>query len=228
MDAEIAMQPQLKSNFVAARDFVAFGLEEKRAGRRESASGPGSSLAAAASTIRMLRRVLAEREIRSILDLGCGDWNWMRTLGLPHLNQGKDVRYLGWEANADLVAALESDFGQTGRIEFQLQDITTAAFPPADLIIARDVLFHLPIHLGRCVIDKIRSSCRFLLSTSFLNEPQNSDIQSYLPIENWGFYPINLNVSPYDLGSSLEEAAYEPLCDYKGKRRYVCLYAFQR
>lgn len=219
--------PDPKSNFQAASAFVTFGLEEKRAGRRESASGPGSSLAAAHPTIELLRRTLTGRNITSILDLGCGDWHWMRTLGLPQLNQGLDVRYMGWEANRELVDYLRVTFGQAGYVEFCLKDITTSHLPNVDLIIARDVLFHLPRALSERLVRRIKSSCKFFLATSFLGEPNNGDIQAYLPIDNWGFYPINLNAPPYDLGGDMEEAVREALCSYRGKNRYACLYAFQ-
>ena len=58
------------SNFDAARGFAEFGLREREAGRRESASGPGSTLEAAGPAIELLRHVLVHERPETVLDLG--------------------------------------------------------------------------------------------------------------------------------------------------------------
>lgn len=215
-----------QSNFDAARAFAEFGLAKRATGARESASGPGSSQDAARPALQLLRRTLRQRPIRTVLDLGCGDWNWMQALGLPGVGQDLNIRYEGWDASPDLIAELTARHGQPGQIDFALRDITTAPLPQVDLIIARDVLFHLPLPQSVPLVARLRQSCRFFLSTSFLTEPDNSDIEGYLPIEGWGFYRINLNAAPFDLGGQMEEAVREPLCSHKGRNRYACLYGF--
>jgi len=57
-------------------------------GQSESASGQGSSLAATENIRKELPRILKELNCRKIMDLGCGDFNWMRTVQL-------EVDYLG-------------------------------------------------------------------------------------------------------------------------------------
>lgn len=218
---------ETESNFDAARAFVDFGLERRRAGERESASGPGSSRAAAGPALDLLRRTIERRRIDSILDLGCGDWNWMAALDLPGMGQGLNVRYQGWDAHADLVQELVTDYGQPGQIDFAVRDIITASLPQVDLIIARDVLFHLPLSQSGPLVERIGRSCRYFLSTSFLTESENADIRGYLPIEGWGFHRINLNVAPFALGEKMEEAVREPLCAHHGRSRYFCLYEFE-
>ncbi len=218
--------PEKDSNFAAARAFAEFGLKKRRDGERESASGPGSSRKAALPATRLLRRTLRQRGVKSVLDLGCGDWNWMQTLNLPGVDRDLDIRYQGWDASPDLVQELADRYGLPGRIDFELRDITTAPLPEVDLIIARDVLFHLPLAQSVPLLDRIRTRCRLFLSTSFLGENENSDIREYLPIEGWGFYRINLNIAPFGLAEQMEEAVREPLGAHSGKSRYACLYAF--
>jgi SAM-dependent methyltransferase len=215
------------SNLSAARAFVAFGLSEQRAGRRESASGPGSSLAAAKPALNLLRRTLRHRHLASVLDLGCGDWNWMQALALPGVGRDLQVRYEGWEASPELVNELNVRHGRPGMIEFMARDITTAPLPKVDLIIARDVLFHLSVAQALPLVDRIRESCRYFLSTSFLGLKENGDISSYLPINGWGFHKINLNVAPFNLAESMEEAVREPMCAHSETSRYMCLYQFR-
>lgn len=184
------------TNFPAARAFVDFGLSEQRKGNRESASGPGSSLAASAQCRELLDEITSTSRVTKILDLGCGDWNWMKE---AHWYRSEaPIEYMGWEANPELVSQLESRFGRPG-ISFHLKDIVTEDFPAADLLICRDVLFHLPSDLAVRVVDKARCSGGLLLTTTFPTQPENADIRPYLPIPNWGFYLINLDLPPFDL-----------------------------
>lgn len=216
-----------ESNFGAARSFVAFGLQEQRAGRRESASGPGSSRAAAQPALRLLRRTLRQRRVKTILDLGCGDWNWMQALELPGVGRALELQYEGWEASQELVSQLNARHARPGKIDFHVRDITTEPLPMVDLIIARDVLFHLPLLQAERLVQRIRQSCRFFLSTSFLGVHANADIEGYLPIEGWGFHKLNLNLAPFCLAETMEEAVREPLCTHSGSSRYICLYQFE-
>lgn len=213
------------SNFEAARQFAEFGLAEKRKGNRESASGPGSTRKAARPALEVLRRLIRRRPIRSMLDLGCGDWNWMQYLELPDGGRKRGVRYEGWDASPDLIDGLTREFGQKN-ISFQLQDVTTAELPQVDLIVARDILFHLPRQNTIDLLQKIRRSTRYFASTSFLGMGENSEIQSYLPIEGWGFYKINLNRAPFNLGEDMIEAQREPEGWHSGHNRFFCLYEF--
>ncbi|MBT9382571.1 class I SAM-dependent methyltransferase [Pseudooceanicola sp. CBS1P-1] len=213
------------SNLDAARAFVDFGMAEQAAGRRESASGPGSALEAARPTLEMLARVIPEQGITSVLDLGCGDWNWMRHLGLPHVG-GQRLRYTGWEASEALVSQLQDQFA-TPEIRFRLGDLTTEPFPQTDLVILRDVLFHLPQDMALRVLARLRRTTRFLITTSFLGMPENEGLNAYLTIEGWGFYPINLAQPPFSLAPFLLEARAEPLCSARGQPRFVCLFQFR-
>ncbi len=207
------------SNFEAARHFADFGLTEKRAGRRESASGPGSSLKTAEPALKMLRQTVRDYDVRSVLDLGCGDWHWMRHAGFPDFRMGRTVSYEGWDASPEMIEELNSRFADdAGQIRFSLTDISTSEIPPVDLIIARDVFFHLPKTLTVTILDRIRAHRPLLLSTSFDNVSENHDIEDYLPIQGWGFYQINLNISPFDLGSAKVASSPEPGGEQQGSK----------
>lgn len=214
------------TNFDAARQFADFGLIDRDAGNRESASGPGSSRSAAENTIKLLRHTIETRKVRTILDLGCGDWNWMKDVGLHDLADGNRVRYQGWDASPKLVEELSATFGVPGAIEFHLRDITTAPIPKVDLIIARDVLFHLPRAITKTLLDRISEACDYFLSTSFLSVAENGDISAYNEIEGWGYYNINLNIPPFNLARRMETAEREKLDEKIANPRYICLYNF--
>lgn len=211
------------NNFAAAQAFVEFGLREQQAGRRESASGPGSAVSAAGESLSLLDAVVKEYAVTSILDLGCGDWNWMRHAGW---RETATVHYEGWDAHPGLVERLTEQFGNE-RTRFRLADITTAPLPKVDLVVCRDVLFHIRIDLAQKVVQRVRENRGLLISTSFLNLKSNADIRPYLPIENWGFYLINLDIAPFDLEPYRVRAIREQKCSSNGQPRSVCLYDFR-
>jgi SAM-dependent methyltransferase len=208
------------SNISAARAFVEFGLREREAGRRESASGPGSAASAAAECLKLLNASVSDYNVTSILDLGCGDWNWMR---LADWRQLRSVEYEGWDAHETLIEDLSKAFGDE-RTRFRVADITSTAFPNVDLVVCRDVLFHLPITLASKIIGRTRELKCLLLSTSFLGVRENMDIETYLPIDGWGFHRVNLDVYPFDLGNFRVRSYLEPECANGGIDRSVCLY----
>jgi SAM-dependent methyltransferase len=210
------------TNFRSAKEFVGFGVREKEQGRRESISGPGSSLRATADTRKFLRDCLRELNVLSILDLGCGDWNWMREVELIN-GEGEPVQYQGWDADEALVANLNRAYG-SDTCRFLCADIITEEYPQVDLIIARDVLFHLPLELATTVVDRARKTARYMLSTSFLGVTQNDDIQQYNDIVGWGFHKINLNAHPINLTEYMKAAFREDGNAHSGNERYICLY----
>ena len=54
--------------------------------KRESVSGIGSSLEQTREIINTLPSILKKFEIRSMLDLPCGDFNWMRNIGFSKIS----------------------------------------------------------------------------------------------------------------------------------------------
>jgi len=209
-----------ETNFAAARAFVEFGMHEKNLGRRESASGPGSTVAAASECMDLIDEVVSAYGVTSILDLGCGDWHWMRRAAW---RESQNVSYEGWDAHPALIEQLTKDYGND-RTRFRCADITTTAFPAADLVICRDVLFHLPLELAARVVGQLKSRDCLLISTSFQDIGENTGIKPYLPIENWGFYFINLDIAPFGLQPYRLHAIREAVSTQLPHERSICLY----
>src|SRR5690606_15628174 len=81
-------------------------------------------------------------DIRSIIDLGCGDFNWMKDF-VDRLD-----RYHGVDIVPDLVAANQARYGSE-RVSFQCIDLSNRSEQPKiamsrpDLVICFDVFGHL-------------------------------------------------------------------------------------
>jgi hypothetical protein len=70
-----------------------FNQQRKESGELESASGPGSSGSFTHVTRDYLQDVIERYSVRSIVDVACGDWNWMRQIDLAALGVESYVGY---------------------------------------------------------------------------------------------------------------------------------------
>ena len=111
-------------------------------GGRNSKSGLGSEGAFARQKIELLEELRRTYAIRSILDLGCGDFNWMKDF------VGRLDRYHGVDIVPDLIAANQARYGSE-RVSFQCIDLSNRSEQPKiaisrpDLVICFDVFGHL-------------------------------------------------------------------------------------
>ena len=77
-----------------------FNQQRKESGELESASGPGSSRSFTHVTRDYLQDVIERYSVRSIVDVACGDWNWMRQIDLAALGVESYVGY--WTIALDM------------------------------------------------------------------------------------------------------------------------------
>jgi SAM-dependent methyltransferase len=175
----------------------------------ESVSGPGSGVARTALIREDLVRLLVELRVGSVLDAGCGDFNWLRFADLPV------QRYTGIDVVPGLVAANQVRHGRAGR-EFRLADVTVDRLPRADLILCRDCLVHLPLRdVSRALGNFRRSGATYLLATTFRDHGPNVDI----PIGHW--QPLNLERAPFGLPppvATIDERCPPDRGDYADKQ----------
>ncbi len=159
---------------------------------RESVSGAGSELRQTETLRRELPILLKKYEVKTLLDLPCGDFNWLKITDLS------GIQYLGADIVSDLVEANRQKFS-TENISFQKLDLLTDPLPKMDCVLVRDCLVHLSFeNIWRAIESLKRSGCRFLLTTSFPNLTENKDIQT-------GYWrPLNLEIAPFHFPKPLE------------------------
>lgn len=202
-----------KSNFESAKKFV----EMKRRHNQESLSGPGSHKGVTSDAVNFINSVIKKYNIESILDLGCGDWNWFSEVDLANCS------YIGWDADELMIADNQSKYGAEN-INFFVKDIFNNEYPRVDLIICRDVLFHVEFELSTKLINDAKQKTKFFLSTCSRDIKVNSGIKKYCNIENWGSFEINLNITPFDLLD--REIEYKHESKIGPRPRYLSLYEF--
>jgi hypothetical protein len=151
----------------------------------ESVSGPGSEVAQTEVIRNALPAILDELGAGSLLDVPCGDFNWMR-----YVNLGRVV-YLGGDVVPELVTRNSVKFGSSER-RFFVIDICAEALPEADVLLCRDCLVHLSFRdIKRALVNVRRSKVKFLLTTTFTSVRRNRDIFT----GEWR--PLNLRGRPF-------------------------------
>lgn len=150
-------------------------------------SGYGSSLEATTSIRESLPRLLSDLGVKSLLDLGCGDFTWMREIDLP-------CPYIGADIVPSLVDDLSKRFGNERRL-FLTVDACEDALPEADAILCREVLFHLSFKDAKALLANVRKSkARYFIATT------SPGIAVNLDIPTGHFSDRNLSIAPFNLG----------------------------
>lgn len=155
---------------------------------KESLSGPGSDYEQTKYLIPELQILLKDLNIESMLDVPCGDFNWMRRVNLD------GIRYTGGDIVDKIININNKKFGSKN-ISFQSIDVVNDSLPKVDLIMVRDCFVHLPNDdIMSAINNIIDSKSRYLLTTNFMwRYPEaNKDI------EVGGWRRLNLQSKPFN------------------------------
>ncbi|MEA3444084.1 MAG: class I SAM-dependent methyltransferase [Bacteroidota bacterium] len=170
-------------------------------GNDESVSGPGSTLHATNKIRDTLPRLFNRLEIKSILDIPCGDFNWMKHIALGN------IHYLGADIVPELIEKNQQLYRTKNR-DFITLDIITDKLPKVDIVFCRDCLVHLKNQDVIKALSNIKNSgTTYLLTTQFPDHKTNSELST----DYWR--PINLEEKPFSLPPpilSILEGHYEP------------------
>ena len=147
----------------------------------ESVSGHGSTMVATREVRRQLPILFKKYDIKSVIDIPCGDMNWISEVVIGKVN------YFGIDIVPELIASNKRKFGDLPNVHFDVRDITRDPLPPVDLILCRDLLGHLCNAEVKLALKNLRASgSRYMLATTFPNHHPDGDI------ETGQWRPINL------------------------------------
>lgn len=150
-------------------------------GAGESASGPGSGLSRTAGIRVGIPALLAQLEVGSVLDAGCGDLHWMAQAQLP-------CSYVG----VDIVPELIADARARHDLDLRVADVTRDELPSAELVLCREVFLHLPVAGVWAALANFRAAgATWLLAGSFRAEGPSRDI------EPGDWRPLDLEAVPF-------------------------------
>ena len=140
--------------FSSIYDNYGFGGEESR-------SGPGSTLSETEKIREKIKNLVKYKEIKSVVDIPCGDFNWMKEVNLSGID------YIGGDIVPKLI---EENKIKYSNFKFEVMDVTTTQLPKVDLVFVRDCLGHLSdANVLKAVENIKKSGSKYLLTTSFTN-----------------------------------------------------------
>lgn len=169
-------------------------------------SGTGSTLDATAGLRQRLPALLAELAATSFTDVGCGDFHWMSKVELP-------CPYMGIDIVPVLIDRLNKDHGTATR-QFIAMNAVEEALPPSDVVMCREVLFHLSFADAGALLGNIYASgARWVMLTSDSATRFNADIAS------GGARLLNLEIAPFRLGRPVH--VIDEGSSYQGRRMGV-------
>lgn len=139
---------------------------------KESVSGPGSDYDQTMYLIPELQILLKNLKVKTVLDVPCGDFNWMKLIDL------NGIKYTGGDIVDQLIKNNNKKY-KTSNISFEVIDIVNDKLSKVDLIMVRDCFVHLPNNDIFKALENIKNSgSKYLLTTNFTwkVQPENKDI----------------------------------------------------
>jgi hypothetical protein len=139
-------------------------------GGRDSVSGKGSDIQQTKRIAGELPALFKEFDISTVLDIPCGDFHWMKNVGLGN------IEYIGADIVKDLIERNSEWYARDG-LRFRHLDLIRDTLPKVDLVLCRDCLVHLSFsHIFAALRNVRNSGSEFLLTTTFAGRQDNADI----------------------------------------------------
>jgi SAM-dependent methyltransferase len=154
-------------------------------------SGEGSRPENTRGYVAFLEEFLMARDIRSVVDMGCGDWQFSKDI------RWGAARYLGLDVVGPVIRKNRRKYAKDG-VSFRLYSGNPMDLPTADLLIVKDVLQHLSDQNVMEFLPYLRRF-KYALITNCVNPKgptENRDTQ------DGGFRYLDLRLPPFRVEAS--------------------------
>jgi hypothetical protein len=132
-------------------------------------SGWGSYGEWAASFVRVAAQVIKERGIRTVTEIGCGDFNIGSQLS------GSVEKYQASDISSEIIRWNIDRFSDLNNVVFQQANACVDPLPPADLLIIRQVLQHLTNAQIESVLQNVeKTGFRHVLIAEHVSSPEKA------------------------------------------------------
>ena len=160
--------------------------------RNKSKSGAGSDDENTKILKQEFIKLINKLKIDTLLDLGCGDFNWMKDI----IDDLDIKKYMGIDIVESVISKNIKKYG-SDKVDFVQANIINTILPQSDLILCRDVLLHLSFEHVISFFKNINNfQFKYLLTTTFTDiNRENKNL-----VVNEGFWtPFNLQNKPFNL-----------------------------
>ena len=145
-----------------------------------------------------LKKLLKEKNIKSVCDLGCGDWQTLK-----HINWD-NTRYLGIDCVQKVIDNNIKCY-EKQNVKFMCKNILEYAIPESEVYIIKDVLQHLSIKHIHILLNTLKTK-KFkyiIIIGDVCNINCNIDIKDGL------YRPLDLNKPPFSKNLKIYNKYYE-------------------
>ena len=127
----------------------------------EYGSGKGSLPSLNLEYIVFLQKKLVELNVKKILDIGCGDWQFSK------LFDWSPYQYLGVDIVPSVIEEDKKNY-EKENIKFEVMNIfeDVEKIPETDVILLKDVLIHWKFNQIKEMIPKLQSKCKYIITTN--------------------------------------------------------------
>jgi SAM-dependent methyltransferase len=135
-----------------------------------------------------LEDFIRANHVRRVVDYGCGDWQFSRLI------DWQSAEYVGVDVVAALIDANRAAFARPG-VSFELNRGNPDDLPDGDLLIAKDVLQHLPTAEIHAFLGEVVPRYDLALLTNDTGDHVNDDVPA------GGWRPLDLTAEPFGVGT---------------------------
>lgn len=152
-------------------------------------SASGSPIELMGDYVEFLQNFLDEYQIRSVVDVGCGDWAFSRYI------DWSDIEYLGIDVVRYVVERNQNLFGGPS-VSFMHGNAAAMELPKADLLICKDTFQHLSNQTIKQILRQMQKF-KYCLFTDTVNPFTHSSMNR--DIWDGGSHFLDLTKPPFNL-----------------------------
>lgn len=161
-------------------------------GGKDSVSGSGSDVHQTKIISSKLPALFNDLNICTMLDIPCGDFNWMKSVDL------NSIDYTGADVVKELIQKNRERYARDS-VRFQYLNLINGKLPKVDLVFCRDCLVHFCFADIFLALEKVcNSQSEYFLTTTFTGRKDNRDIVT----GQWRV--LNLELAPFLLPKPLQ------------------------
>ena len=179
--------PQLRSKIIHKNYQRMFSqIHQNNVWSVENSSGGGVMLKHTDILRKNLTSFLKNENVKSILDIGCGDPVWIMNV----LKQFNSIKYSGWDLVEHVVDHNKQKYPTH---EFKLVDALCDDIPQTDVIICRNVMNHLSSNDILTLCKKIFNKCKYVI----LSHQDNISDHAPLTDNESRWRALNMRLPPF-------------------------------
>ena len=150
-------------------------------------SGSGSSPEVNKAYLSFLSSFIKENNIKSIVDVGCGDWQIMSLLNTDN------IHYKGYDVSKKIID-YNNKIHKKNNIEFYVEDLDKKSnYERGDLLICKDVLQHLSYSKINNILSQLNKYKYVIIINDIVQDTNNSDI------DNGGYRSLDIQKQPFNI-----------------------------